>query len=105
MNQIDTKHFRSVLGQYATGVTIVTALGDSGQPVGLTVNSFASVSLDPPSLLWSIDRSSDLFGEFSRADHFAVHVLRQGQQELSNLFATESGENFALSSMKRASPR
>lgn len=95
MNQIDTKHFRSALGQYATGVTIVTALGDSGEPVGLTVNSFASVSLDPPLLLWSVDRSSDLFDVFCRTDHFAVHVLRQDQQEISNLFATESDQKFS----------
>lgn len=95
MEEIDPKIFREALGQYATGVTIVTALGASGEAVGLTVNSLASVSLDPPLLLWSIDRESDLFEEFCRNDHFAVHVLRHDQQEISDLFATGSNKKFA----------
>lgn len=95
MSEFDPRTFRDALGQYATGVTIVTTVDASGKPAGMTVNSFASVSLDPPLLLWSIDRSSDLFTEFSKSDHFAVHVLRKDQQEISNLFATDSKEKFS----------
>jgi 4-hydroxyphenylacetate 3-hydroxylase, reductase component len=76
--------FRDALGHFATGVAIITTPGPGGTPVGLTVNSFASVSLDPPLVLWSLDRSSDRFATFMQADHFAVNILGDANQPLSH---------------------
>ena len=72
---LNSRAFRDALGQFATGVAVVTARTPTGETVGLTVNSFASVSLDPPLVLWSLDRSSDRFEAFMQADQFAVNVL------------------------------
>jgi len=60
MTDIDARQFRTALGDYATGVTIITALSAAGQPIGMTANSFTSVSLDPPLVLWSIDKCSPM---------------------------------------------
>ena len=60
MTDINARQFRTALGDYATGVTIITALGAAGQPIGMTANSFASVSLDPALVLWSIDKCSPM---------------------------------------------
>jgi flavin reductase (DIM6/NTAB) family NADH-FMN oxidoreductase RutF len=92
MRAFDQRQFRDALGQFATGVTIVTARTDAG-PVGMTVNSFASVSLDPPLVLWSVARDSDRFESFERTDHFAVHVLPADGQALASSFAA-SGTDF-----------
>lgn len=70
----DSLAFRRALGSFATGVTIVTARGPDG-PVGITANSFASVSLDPPLVLWSPAKASRRFGYFAEARHYAIHVL------------------------------
>ncbi len=79
--------FRNSLGNFATGIAIITAdcgkLGD----VGLTINSFASVSLEPPLILWSINRTSDLFETFMNARVFTVNILRNDQQPLSTQFS------------------
>lgn len=72
---LDSRAFRDALGQFATGVAVVTVKTPQGETVGLTINSFASVSLDPPLVLWSLDRSSDRFQAFMDADHFAVNIL------------------------------
>lgn len=95
MKAIDSREFRDALGSYPTGVAIITTLDPSGNPIGMTVNSFSSVSLDPPLVLWSIDRKSAYFDVFLRADHFAVHVLREDQQNLSRDFSSESPGHFA----------
>ncbi|MGQ0675043.1 MAG: flavin reductase family protein [Rhodospirillales bacterium] len=84
---LDQQGFRAALGRFVTGVTVVTALDPSGKPVGLTVNSFNSVSLDPPLVLWSIDRRGTFFGAFAAADRFAVNVLGVGQKQLARRFA------------------
>lgn len=76
----DSLAFRRALGSFATGVTIVTAPGPEG-PVGITANSFASVSLDPPLVLWSPAKASRRFGYFAEAPNFAIHVL--GADDLS----------------------
>lgn len=81
----DQKAFRNALGAYATGVTIVTAPSADG-PIGITANSFASVSLDPPLVLWSPAKSSRRFNYFSGAKHFAIHILDAHQQEICNGF-------------------
>ena len=87
--------FRSALGSFATGVTIITALSKDGQKVGMTANSFNSVSLSPPLILWSISKSANCYDDFITAEAFAVHILAADQQDLSNLFATSGADRFA----------
>ena len=77
---------RAALGRFATGVTVVTTMTADG-PLGITANSFASVSLAPPLVLWSPARHSRRFPAFEAASHFAVHVLSAGQQPLAEAFA------------------
>ena len=84
--------FRDALGKFATGVTVVTCETGHG-PLGITANSFASLSLDPPLVLWSPARSSRRFDAFVSARHYAIHVLSNAQQDLCARFATE-GHNF-----------
>ncbi|MBJ3778881.1 flavin reductase family protein [Acuticoccus mangrovi] len=91
----DSREYRRALGQFATGVTIVTCLDETGGPVGMTANSFASVSLDPPLVLWSIDRKARSFAAFERAERLAFSVLAQDQVELSNRFAKPGADKFA----------
>ena len=86
---------RNALGSFATGVTIITTLGKNGQKVGMTANSFNSVSLTPPLILWSIGKSTNCFEDFMAAEAFAVHVLAEDQQDLSNRFATTGIDRFA----------
>ena len=69
------RQFRDALGCFATGVTVVTTRRADGSPVGITANSFSSVSLDPPLVLWCIDKSSDRYADFEASDHFAINVL------------------------------
>ena len=83
---VDPLQFRRALGNFATGVTIVTAQNAQGEKVGVTANSFNSVSLDPPLILWSIDKKSSSFSVFEQATHFAVNILSGTQIELSNRF-------------------
>jgi flavin reductase (DIM6/NTAB) family NADH-FMN oxidoreductase RutF len=80
--------YRAALGRYATGVTVVTAASDWG-PVGITANSFASVSLDPPLVLWSPARASLRFAAFETAAHFAIHILASDQDATCNGFARD----------------
>ena len=81
---------RHALGAYPTGVTIVTARAPDGRAVGLTVNSFASLSLDPPLLLWSLANRSPNLRAFRTASHFAINVLASEQAALAKRFATPS---------------
>jgi flavin reductase (DIM6/NTAB) family NADH-FMN oxidoreductase RutF len=94
-SNIDTNARRNALGSFATGITVVTAVGTGGQSVGMTVNSFNSVSLNPPLVLWSIDRNSNCFNDFINANAYAVHVLSQDQQNISNTFASSGADKFA----------
>jgi flavin reductase (DIM6/NTAB) family NADH-FMN oxidoreductase RutF len=91
---IDPRDFRNALGTYATGVTIITASGSNGKPYGLTCNSFASVSLNPPLVLWSLVLYSSSLSVFQNAGHFAVNVLGASQQALANKFARSSEDKF-----------
>lgn len=93
--QADSIAFRNALGSFATGVTIVTTRDAAGQDCGLTANSFNSVSLDPPMVLWSLARSSMSMDVFRDADHFAVHILAADQEPLSNGFAKRGADKFA----------
>jgi flavin reductase (DIM6/NTAB) family NADH-FMN oxidoreductase RutF len=92
---IDPKDFRNALGTFATGVTIITAAGSDGKPYGLTCNSFASVSLNPPLVLWSLGMFSQALSVFQNASHFTVNVLGASQQALANKFAKSSEDKFA----------
>src|SRR5471030_2859784 len=92
---IDPRDFRNALGTYATGVTIITAVTADGKPYGLTCNSFASVSLNPPLVLWSLVILSQAMSIFQNASHFAVNVLGASQQALATKFATSSEDKFA----------
>ncbi len=94
-NGFDPREFRATLGTFTTGVTIITARGADGLPVGVTANSFNSVSLDPPMVLWSLAKSSRSLQAFQQAGHFAVHILSAGQEELSNRFARSGADKFS----------
>ena len=94
LSGFDLKSLRSALGSYATGVAVVTARAPGGEAVGLTVNSFASVSLDPPLVLWSLALSSPNLEAFRNASHYAVNVLAVEQQDVSQRFASRLAEKF-----------
>ena len=92
--RFDRRDFRRALGQFATGVTVVTARAKDGRNVGMTVNSFASVSLDPPLVLWSVSRQAASFADFAEASHFAVNILAANQHHLSRQFSTPLIDKF-----------
>ncbi len=87
----DGRAFRTALGSFATGVTVVTARDADGVPSGITANSFASVSLDPPLVLWSPKKNSRRFATFTEAPVFAIHVLSRDQQAVCDAFVRSSG--------------
>jgi 3-hydroxy-9,10-secoandrosta-1,3,5(10)-triene-9,17-dione monooxygenase reductase component len=86
---------RDAFGSFATGVTIVTTAGPGGVDIGLTANSFSSVSLDPPMVLWSLARTSLNMDAFRNSGHFAVHILSADQEALSGRFASKGVDRFA----------
>lgn len=86
---------RDALGAWATGVAVATTLDPDGAPVGMTINSLAAVSLEPPLLLWSARHGVPPFAAFEIAEHFAVHVLAADQQALSDRFAQVGEDRFA----------
>ncbi|PRD40885.1 flavin oxidoreductase [Phyllobacterium phragmitis] len=88
----NARTFRNALGSFTTGVTVVTARGPGG-PTGMTVNSFASVSLDPPLVLWSPAKRSARHGIYTKAEHYVIHVLSADQDALSVRF-TRGGGGF-----------
>ncbi|TMH02692.1 MAG: flavin reductase family protein [Betaproteobacteria bacterium] len=98
---VDPREFRNALGAFTTGVTIVTTCDAAGRDVGLTVNSFNSVSLEPPLVLWSLARSSASLAAFVEAEYFAVHILGARQEALSNLFARRGADKFAGIELER----
>lgn len=94
MSVIDPKQFRNALGSFPTGVTVVTTLDKDGNKVGMTANSFNSVSLEPMLVLWSIAKSANAFDAFNNAKHFAIHILNEEQQGVSNQFAQKGIDRF-----------
>lgn len=92
---VDPKAFRNALGSFATGVTVITTLDKDGNKVGMTANSFNSVSLDPMLVLWSIAKTSNAFAIYNEAEHFAIHILGAEQQAISNQFASKGADRFA----------
>jgi flavin reductase (DIM6/NTAB) family NADH-FMN oxidoreductase RutF len=95
VSAIDTKHLRQALGRFATGVTIITCRDAQGRAVGLTANSFSSLSLAPALVLWSLRRTSPTLAAFSAATHFAVNVLGEAQVDVSRHFASAADDRFA----------
>lgn len=84
---IDTRLFRNALGWFTTGVAVVTARLEGQDPIGVTINSFSSVSLDPPLVLWCLDKKSDTLGIFNLTRHFTINILREHHQEISGRLA------------------
>lgn len=88
------QEFRAALGMFATGVTIVTARTAEGHVVGLTANSFNSVSLTPPLVLWSLSRAAASMAVFSAGSHYAINVLAADQKALAERFATRGADRW-----------
>ncbi|MEV7605947.1 flavin reductase [Paenarthrobacter sp. NPDC089322] len=91
----DVRDFRSALGQFATGVTVVTTVSADGRKVGMTANSFTSVSMEPPLVLWCPSKRAPSLADFEDATHFAINVLASDQHVLSRQFATPATDKFA----------
>lgn len=89
------RDFRNALGQFATGVTVVTTCDPNGQPVGITVSSFNSVSLAPPLVLWSLGRAASITPVFNICSHYAIHILSQEQLPMAMQFAARGIDRFA----------
>ena len=92
---MDPFQYKQALGCFATGITVITAGGPDGVPVGITANSFNSVSMDPPLILFSLNRRSFSLQAFLDSETFAVNVLREDQQALSERFARAKGDKWA----------
>jgi flavin reductase (DIM6/NTAB) family NADH-FMN oxidoreductase RutF len=94
MMAIDPSTLRQALGCFATGVTVVTGLGANDEKLGVTASSFNSVSLDPPLVLFSLNRRAYSMPHFLESGHFAVNVLREGQEDLADRFATPLADKW-----------
>jgi 3-hydroxy-9,10-secoandrosta-1,3,5(10)-triene-9,17-dione monooxygenase reductase component len=90
----DEASFRTVLGHFATGVTIITAM-DGNEPVGISANSFTSVSLDPPLVLFCAAKDSTTWPRIKAAGNFTVNVLNEHQEDVSRVFATKGADRFS----------
>lgn len=97
MSSFDASQFRQLLGAYMTGVTVVTTRDAAGTAVGVTINSFTSVSLDPPLILFCLDKKARRFATFKKAKHFAVNILAAGQEPLSRAFAAPQQDDLDAS--------
>jgi 4-hydroxyphenylacetate 3-hydroxylase, reductase component len=91
---LDIRALRTALGAFATGVTVVTCRGADDGAIGLTVNSFNALSLDPPLILWSLRLASPSLAAFDAARHFAINVLAEAQVDVSRRFASPVGQKF-----------
>jgi flavin reductase (DIM6/NTAB) family NADH-FMN oxidoreductase RutF len=89
--------FRAALSRFLSGVTVVTTLGNDNRPVGITVSAFSSVSLDPPLVLACIDKRASLHNHLTEGSYFAVNILAEDQQALSQLFASKDENRFDAS--------
>lgn len=90
----DTRKFRNALGCFATGVAVITARAEGQQPIGITVNSFSSVSLDPPLILWSLDKKSDTMPVFAAVETFTVNILRDDHREVSSRLSKQGDHSL-----------
>ena len=91
---IDATHLRNILGHYPTGVSVVTAIDEVGEPAGMVVGSFTSVSLDPPLIAYFASRTSGSYAKLQSSSHFCVNVLAHDQRELCQRFSRKTGNKF-----------
>lgn len=91
---VSKDEFRAALGRFASGVTVVTTIGEDNKPVGITVSAFASVSLDPPLVLACVDKRASVHDCLCEGKHFAVNILAEDQEHLSRLFASKDQDRF-----------
>src|SRR5881628_156588 len=94
MSGVDPAQFRQLLSRFATGVTVVTTRDPAGRPVGMTASSVASVSLEPPLVLVSVDRKNDMYPALQAAKRFVLNVLAADQEAISRRFAAEHPNRF-----------
>jgi flavin reductase (DIM6/NTAB) family NADH-FMN oxidoreductase RutF len=94
LTAVDSSLYRRACGQFATGITVVTVVDSEGHPHGMTVNSFSSVSLDPPLVLVSIDLRNAILGHFLATSFFAINVLAEHQENLSQRFSSTAANRF-----------
>jgi flavin reductase (DIM6/NTAB) family NADH-FMN oxidoreductase RutF len=90
----DKRQLRNLLGQFATGVTVVTTVAADHSKIGMTANSFSSVSLDPPLILWNIAKTATHLEDFQQCEHFAINILNEQQEQTSNHFAKSAADKF-----------
>ncbi len=95
VHPLDHRQLRNALGSFATGVAVVTARCADGRLLGVTINSFSSVSLEPPLVLFSLGNHSPSLELFTQVTHFAINILAADQTELSQRFATSGSDKFA----------
>ena len=91
---MDLINFRNVLSKFATGVTVVSTIDTNNNPIGMTVNSFSSVSLDPPLVLWSIGIKQPSYDIFMNAKGYSVNILSKDQKNVCNLFSSPNEDKF-----------
>ncbi len=92
---VDSKTFKAAMSRWSSGIAIITARGDDGELAGITANSFTSLSLDPPMVLFCLGLDSTSFDLFDHSETFAANILAAGQEALSNHFAASGGDKFA----------
>ena len=91
---MNNKNLRNVLSKFATGVTVVSTIDNDGKPVGMTANSFTSVSLDPPLVLWNIGINQPSYDVFSKAKGYSVNILSKDQKDICDLFSSSIDDKF-----------
>jgi flavin reductase (DIM6/NTAB) family NADH-FMN oxidoreductase RutF len=94
MHGVEPPQFRQLLGRFATGVTVLTSRAASGDPIGMTASSVASVSLNPPLVLVSVDKDNDMHAALESATHFVLNILSADQEALSRRFAADEPDRF-----------
>jgi len=101
MMPIDKDEFRKAMSRFASSVTVVTILSEAGEPKGLTVSAFCSLSLDPPLVLICIEKNASLHQHLTEGSHFAVNILSEEQELISRKFASKNGDRFEGIGYKR----
>ena len=91
---MNNKNLRNVLSKFATGVTVVSTIDSDGKPVGMTANSFTSVSLDPPLVLWNIGINQPSYDAFLKAKGYSVNILSKDQKDICDLFSSSIDDKF-----------
>ena len=91
---MNNKNLRNVLSKFATGVTVVSTIDNDGKPVGMTANSFTSVSLDPPLVLWNIGINQPSYDAFLKAKGYSVNILSKDQKDICDLFSSSIDDKF-----------